>query len=387
MVAYLRSVNLISVAEKDSIDEELSLNHFFEAADLLSSMPSAIQYKKVSVLIRDGMSDGTDSRFTLPVRHRTVAEGNEERLLPFSYKTASLAVMPVCTIIKETNNMAVPDLESTCSKILDLIWVAYKDNDADLNYVWECFRGQHDKDYFLLTNEPDTDEMNWRLYSYAYFCYVNEYRFERPSVLNFAKETPFSTTIPYNSNNKYEQYFDAYNVKSESKYADDILLRFLRMYQMLEYMAFRRVLADMTKGNIKQNGFVRNIISRANKGSEKEFEELKKGLKDVLPDLSTLITQAEITIDMQAFIKDRLMIKNINHDNSKLWEVVYQLRNSIVHNKESELHFMYANTSVYEPGIALMKLLIEKVEPVIIGVINDPGKTQLEFTEQRVQVY
>lgn len=59
----------------------------------------------------------------------------------------------------------------------------------------------------------------------------------------------------------------------------------------------------------------------------------------------------------------RLMIKNTNHDNPKLWEVVYQLRNSIVHNKESELHFMYANTSVYEPGIALMKLLIEKVEP------------------------
>ncbi len=81
------------------------------------------------------------------------------------------------------------------------------------------------------------------------------------------------------------------------------------------------------------------------------------------------------------------MIKNQNHDNAKLWEVVYKLRNCIVHNKESELHFTYANTSVYTHGIALMILLIQKIEPAIIGVINDPGVTKLEFDKQVVEVY
>ena len=174
---------------------------------------------------------------------------------------------------------------------------------------------------------------------------------------------------------------------SESKYSDDVLSRYLRMYQMLEYMAFRRALADMTKGNIKENGFVRNVINKASKGSNSELEELKKGMNGILPDLSSIIDPTDITADIDAFIKDRLMIKNGNHDNARLWQVVYQLRNSIVHNKESELHFMYANTNVYKPGINLMKLLIEKLEPAIVDAINDSTKTLLEFSEQKIRVY
>lgn len=96
-------------------------------------------------------------------------------------------------------------------------------------------------------------------------------------------------------------------------------------------------------------------VNKASKGSNSELEELKKGMHGILPDLSSIIDPTDITADIDAFIKDRLMIKNGNHDNARLWQVVYQLRNSIVHNKESELHFMYANTNVYEPGINLMK--------------------------------
>ena len=386
LVAYLHGASLISEYENDIVNDELSLTHYLDAANLLMSFPGALQFKKVAKILRDGMEDNSEIQYALPVRRHTPAEDDKVRLMPFSYKSATLAVMPIKTIIKDVNDVADIDLDSTNSKILDWIWLYYRDSMADLGYVWECFRGQHENDYFLLTNEPDVAVTNWRLYSYAYLCFVNENRFERPTELNYNKETPFIAAIPFNPNNKYEQYFDAYNVMSESKYADDVLLRFLRMYQILEYMAFRRALADMTKGNIKENGFVRNVISMASKGSEKEFDELKKGLKDVLPDLSTLFTTAMITPDQDMFIRDRLMIKD-QHNNDRVLKIVYRLRNCIVHNKESELHFMYANTFVYAHGIDLMKKLIEIIEPAIVEVINDPVKDQLEFLEQRVQVY
>ena len=62
--------------------------------------------------------------------------------------------------------------------------------------------------------------------------------------------------------------------------------------------------------------------------------------------------------------------------------MIYKLRNSIVHNKESELHFTYANAEVYSDGIDLMKKIVEKMEPKIIEVINNPNITGMEFSNQ-----
>lgn len=386
LVDYLFSLGTITEAEKDTINEYRTTNGFEEACDELMGIPAASNFKKIVKAMHD-LTGEDEIKYPLPVRHYTVEEQNKERLVAFSYKTSDIAVMPVVTIKKEVEKTTVPSIDSTCFKIIELICLHYKDNTAQLSYLWECINGQHNDDYFLLTTEPETPAKNWQIYSYGYLCFVNTTRFEMPVELEFDSTRKFKDTIAYNAATNYEQYFDAYNVMSESKYAGDVLMRYLRMYQLLEYMAYRRALADLTKGNIKENGFVRNVISKASKGSTQEFDELKKGLKDVLPDISTLITPAEIDTDKADFIKNRLMIKNTNHDNAKFWEVIYQLRNSIVHNKESELHFMYANTKVYQHGIALMKLLIKKIEPAIVDVINDPANNYLEFTEQKVQVY
>ena len=167
----------------------------------------------------------------------------------------------------------------------------------------------------------------------------------------------------------------------------DVLARYLRMYQILEYFGFRRILADMTKGNIRENGFVRNVINKASGRSTNELEEIKKGLSGVLPDLSTVIAPGDISAPQNAFIPNKLLISSTTHDNARMWSIVYKLRNCIVHNKESDLHFTYSNIEVYQDGISLMKMLIEKLEPEIVKVINDPAITGLEFSEQKVQVY
>ncbi len=310
---------------------------------------------------------------------------DKDRLMAFCYVDSSLAVMPIKTLFLNQSNETHQIIFGLCYKILDLILLSYKDTPEDLKFLWESFLGYHDDKYFLLTNELDTPESNWRLYSYAYFRFVNENKFERPTILDYNRDI-LSTSLQYNSTNQYEQYFDVYNVMSESKYADDVLSRFLRMYQILEYMAYRRLLADMTKGNIKENGFVRNVINKASKGATKELEEIKNGMRGVLPDLNTIIPQNMITQDMKDFITNRLLI-SANHDNGALWKVVYQLRNNIVHNKESELHFMYANATVYEQGIKLMKLFIEKIEPAIVDVVNNPSNKSLEFDQQTVRVF
>ena len=388
LVDSLRNQNTISEAEKNALQANLDLDSCDEVCDTLIGHANIGTFKKIVQYIKDSLTDFDEVDTLLPIRHVETEEKNRGRLADLAFKNNNIALITVKAI---SSLMVYTGHDDTYKNkrysVIELVLLKYKDDPSEMDYFWECCRGQHENDYILLSNQPNNDIDNWRLYSYAYLCYVNENRFERPATLNFNSSTSFAPNIVYNPANKYEQYFDAYAVMIESKYAEDVLSRYLRMYQLLEYFGYRRALADMTKGNIKENGFVRNVISKASKGSAYELDELKKGLQDVLPDLSQIITAAEITADMRDFIKDRLMIKNTNHDNAKLWEVVYKLRNCIVHNKESELHFTYANTSVYTHGIALMKLLIGKLEPTIIDVINDPGETKLEFDKQVVEVY
>ena len=60
---------------------------------------------------------------------------------------------------------------------------------------------------------------------------------------------------------------------------------------------------------------------------------------------------------------------------------------NLLSNEKSELHFTYSNSDVYNDGIGLMKMIIEKMEPQIINIINAPAITGLEFDRQYEAVF
>jgi hypothetical protein len=386
LIDYLHVNNLITDVENTNIEDDIAWTRYEDACTKLMAYPNVLAFKKIIKGFNDGIDDNNEIENPLPVRHHVSSEENRNRLMNFHYSSSTLCVLPVKAIISAINDNSYADLENNCWRIIDQILLAYKDNNLELQFLWECCRGQHDNEYYLLTSEPDIPERNWRLYSYSYYCFVNKNRMKMPEELKFTENKEFVSNIAYNADNKYEQYFDVYNVMSESKYSTDILTRYLRMYQILEYLGYRKSLADMTKGNIRENGFVRNVISKASKWGDKEFDELKKGLSGSFP-LATIISPTDFTPSQNTFIKDKLFIKNTNHDDAKIWDLVYRLRNCIVHNKESELHFTFANTSVYKDGIEIMKLLINKLEPAIVSVINDHNNDKFDFNEQKIQLY
>lgn len=274
--------------------------------------------------------------------------------------------------------------------IIECILLKVKDDNTLLEEFLGYCKTLNQKKYCILTNL--TQDKDWKQYAYAYLCFVNENRFDRPSELTFTAGTQFATSITFDPDNEYEQYFDAYGVISESKYADDVLIRYLRMYQIIEYFAFRKVLADMTKGNLKENGFVRQVLAVVKTGSNNEFDEIKKGLKAmfVAPrKLDTIIPFTDYTAPELTFLENKMKIKLTSgtYTEDIVCRVIYQLRNSIVHNKESELHFSYCNVNAYKDGIGIMKNFISKIEPELVSLINDHTKTVLEFDEQFFKVY
>lgn len=394
LVDYMFATNIINAAVKAQVQDDIDLTRYEDACDKVLVAIGNGTYKKVVQYLKDGMTDMDDLTITLPLRRRVAKIDDRKRLADFSRRATDLSVI-TAKAIREL--MIQPDNVSYDSKrfaVLEMIWLLDKDNMLELTHLWEIMGGQHQEEYYIFTAQPDDETSDWRLYAYSYFCYVNEEHFERPSILNFTASDAFEPTgIPYQATNKYEQYFDAYNVMSESKYAYDVLIRYLRMYQILEYFGYRRILANLTKGNIRENGFVRNLISKVSGHGSKEFTEIKGGINDLLPRLATkptqpgLLVSTDITAPMEAFIKDKLLLPGYKFCDDDLWMVIYKLRNCIVHNKESDLHFTYSNTEVYNEGIDLMRLLISKLEPEIVKLINDPTRTGLEFHEQRVQVY
>lgn len=391
LIEYLKNKNYITEIQDSELQDDLDYENYEEVCVKLLSYSNINNFTNTIKYIKNGLDDTDDLTVTLPLRHVGVKEINKSRYTNFFYSSTNLIVITSLTI-SELIRQSLEEVNGAYA-ILEKLWLTYKDNAAELNYLWEIYEGQHSNEYYLFTNEADDETTNWRLYSYAYFCFVNENKFKKPAILNFHADTKFITSIPYNQTNKYEQYFDAYNVMSESKFADDVLLRYLRMYQILEYFAYRRVLADMTKGNVRENGFVRNIVNKVSGRSSNEFNELKSNLKVLFPSLtgvgghSGIFAATDITNDMKSFIKDKLLLSNFGFTDDSMWQVIYKLRNCIVHNKESELHFTYSNTNIYEPGINLMKVIIQKMEPQIVKLINDPNITGLEFEKQEVQVY
>lgn len=389
---YLSSVGIISAAVKNTVQDNLDLSKYAKACDEIMSSMGSNEFRKVVQYLKDGLSDTDTLTVSLPLRKRTVKSDDQKRLTDYARRSNDLTVITAKAIRSLILHPDDDDYDGNRFPVLEMIWLLEKDNAVEMTHLWEICQGQHQDEYYIFTAQPDDEKNDWRLYAYAYFCYVNESHFERPSEIAFTASQEFEPSgITFQATNKYEQYFDAYNVMSESKFADDVLLRYLRMYQILEYFGYRKTLADLTKGNIKENGFVRNVINRANSSSKNESNEIKNSIIDLLPPFTTgthpLFTAADFTPQRVTFIKDKLLVDDFKFSDTRVWDVIYKLRNCIVHNKEADFHFTYTNTDLYQEGIDLMKLFIQRFEPAIVKLINDPSITGLEFDGQYMQVY
>lgn len=268
---------------------------------------------------------------------------------------------------------------------VEFIWSALSgDSDAKKEF-WDRCNERQEKSFYIITDEDlSSNEDLWNAYSYGYMLYANSKEYERNSHLNFNKENKFATTIPYNKGNKYCQYYELFDLISESHYCDDVLRRYLNMYQIIENMCYRRNLAKISRGS--KRGFVRHSIAIASKANKNETDEIVKGIIDLFPDIKDVIVVSDIS-PYDLFLEREYGIANGGHCYKKVAKIIYNLRNSIVHNKSTELHFSYGNFDEYKDVIGLMDLLIRKLEPKIIDIINDPSNNILEYDGKRMDLY
>ena len=268
---------------------------------------------------------------------------------------------------------------------VEFIWSAISgDNDAMKEFWDRCSEKQENSFYIITDENLSSNEEIWNAYSYGYMLYANSREYERDSQLNYHKENKFAGTIPYIKENMYSQYYELFDLISESHYCDDVLRRYLNMYQIIENMCYRRHLAKISRGS--KRGFVCHSIAIASRANKNETDEIVKGIMELFPGIKDVIAVSDIR-PYDPFLEREYGIANGGHGDKKVAKIIYNLRNSIVHNKSTELHFSYGNFEEYKDVIELICLLIEKLEPKIINIINDPNNTILEYDGKKMDLY
>ena len=270
-------------------------------------------------------------------------------------------------------------------KDIELIWFVIKSDNNAKDKFWQICNAKESKAFYIITDEIlSSPEEKWNAYSYGYLLYANDKSYVRDSQLDYPKGKTFTTNLPYNKDNRYCQYYELFDLISESHYYDDILRRYLNMYQIIENMCYRRNLAKISHG--AKRGFVRHSIAIASKANKNETDEIVNGIKNLFPGISSDIQDTDIST-YKDFLKKEYAIANDGHNDQKIAKIVYNIRNSIVHNKCTELHFSFGNFDEYKDIIGLINLLIDKLEPKIIEIINHPNNTILEYEGKKMDLY
>ena len=147
---------------------------------------------------------------------------------------------------------------------------------------------------------------------------------------------------------------------------------------------------EITKGTPStRQSFIRRLMSVTESFRKAEDKEFCDGFKKlfptpVMPEVDTLLQDPVINAFVEKYYKVKYLSAN---DINKYAKVVYQLRNSIVHNKEAELHFSYGNLDEYEVVIPLIKQLVITLGRGIVHIINDPTNQYLIFDRRELNLY
>ena len=302
------------------------------------------------------------------------------------FKKNECLVMTTSLLFEKCNTTA--GIEDNVFIAIENIYLSVKDNPVSLNSFLSNIENKNDYGYIVLTNNNANDA--WNIYGYACLCHINEEKFEIPVELTYPANTKFhNSAIVYDSNVPYIQYFDVFNVMNESKHTQDVLGRYLRMYQILEYFAFRIHLVKIANVSIRNSAFVRTTIKEAHSSVIKEEDEFQKMFVQLFKEVINPGKLDVVSIiPYNNFLEKNYGIKaGERHCAKKVGRILYKLRNSIVHNKATELHFTYGNVDEYRDGIGLIRLVTNKMEEEIVKLLNDPDRNELKFARSTMPLY
>ncbi|WP_152632543.1 hypothetical protein [Aliarcobacter butzleri] len=330
---------------------------------------------------------------------------NENIKNEFFYENKVIIISTVSSNFDSFLNSLETDLNYT--KKLILIAKALLDN---LNYQKNINKDR----IIFLSNCSDDSISNFNtnqneLVSYLKLCILFEGKsFHKHFNFNSSLST---RTLACDHTKEYTEFKEIFFILSEYNKSNDLLNKYFLLYTVIENFMYRCPIAKMI--NITNEFNIRDFQFFYNQIATKEIvkiEELFKNIKNVsynttVPTLFDLIKNEINTFKTSNFIifsdlnelfrKINVRKSTINLNDIKLEEfisnnihnIIYMLRNTILHNTETEFHLTHFELSKY-PFISefIQKLMIPLLEKIILHLIltNDP---LIKYTQSELILY
>ncbi|MBQ0088677.1 MAG: hypothetical protein KBT27_05040 [Prevotellaceae bacterium] len=291
-------------------------------------------------------------------------------------------------------------------KGIERLWTGIAAGSAEAQRFWSFCQNCSDSHYYIQTSiegGSPSPETSWKIYSFAYLRNVNESRFEIPEKLRFSFN-PLTPYLVFDISAKYEQFFDICDVLNEVKFSNDALMKFLKVYQVLEQLAYRKKFIKLIDEHVQNHyPIVRSIESVTNSFKQNELAVFEGIFTDEMRELYNAIDVPDANGNYSAVepacmnqaTRDKInSLYGITASGTKpyyspkqLGDIVYKIRCSIVHNKETELHFTSNNISDYEELIELIKKLSEVLCLMVFKLINDGVNLPLTYNQRELTLY
>ena len=378
------------VTDIDNIREEFELNGLLRA---LTSLEGKLQDPKLECIITSMKAKHDEEELVnyevLDVNRGSFDQVSKKR--DFKCNLSNLTVLNCDCFFNEImyNDATMLAFEKIC-------YVEERRKEF-LNYVLNN-DGKHE--YYVIYDRNVFNGIDsWKLYMYALFMCVNEGgNIESNSSLDYTPSSHY-LGILFDPTVKYEQYIDIYDVISEWNTSRDLLNAFLKMYQILEYMVYRKEFVTIVQGaNIKQS-FVRQIKGLDRKFSNSERDTFIKGVSCVLSSFAGDIPDSLVTASVKDFCLKYYPlssngntymtaenIRDTSQINNCISKFIYDVRCSLVHNKESEFHITMINYDEYAPIVPLMKEIMKVVGKKIMETLNTPNNN-ICFPNSQLPLY
>lgn len=349
-------------------------------------------YKDVSLLGEqiDSESNVVFASFTDDIR--------KMHLRPMVYNSSAqrFFAFSSCSLLEENSDTFIDlTLDNSVWIGIEYIWNAIADNAADEAAFFQMLDAKDRFKVVFVTNLTIAgldEESLFKYYSFAYLCYINENRFNLPQVLSPVSTRFVSTPLAINANN-YDQYYDVYNALNDAKHATNILTQFVHIYQAIELLAYRMKMAKLVNSSsgMKQSA-IKQLMAYAKTFREDESHSIINLFAKVFPGIENNMDHTLLANPCKSFLERNYGITYTltTIKNDGVAKLVYQLRNSIVHNKDTELHFSFNNTEEYKVVIPVIKDLVKVLPEAIVNMLNDNNQArrrEIEYSNRELKLY
>jgi hypothetical protein len=206
---------------------------------------------------------------------------------------------------------------------------------------------------------------------------------------------------------EYQQWSETINVLSEYNSRDEILLKFLTIYHVIENFMFKHPIVELERqrngGMFSIRDFRRlysgvnlneiealkklfKVVFEMQASAQKKFKEhLIQRFQGLAPiaalktDISTALATLGLDFTFSSFNEQSAL--------SCFSKLVYETRNSIVHNKETEFHLTYASLGA-NPALRkiIEQFLLPSLEEICFALISKPNN-ELWYKNKALHLY